>query len=323
MSRVVDVPSLLAALKIPVVRQAGTAVWCCCPIHLERTPSWFIRDDPGDRFHGSSRCYGCKGGWFPVQLVQAMLGLKTQKEAYEWLRTMPTVEQPLPQRVEVVSRVSSPRLVVPREVRFDDWPDRYREYLTERRHMPWDQVMRWELGYVDRESPSELADRLFIPARDSQGTLLSYTCRAVGNARRRYREPRREEGASGAAVFGELLWPALPKGDVVVVEGAFNALAVERASPKPVAFAALMGSSLHPLQVMKLSRFPHVILATDPDSAGEKAAIALEGALARYCKVSRIRIPVGEDCDSMPEAQLRDLLGRALEPCSAPTVSST
>lgn len=227
---------------------------------------------------------------------------------------MPQIEQPLPRRVEVVSKTEARRLVVPPEVRFDDWPERYSEYLTERRHMSWEQITRWGLGYVDRDSSSELADRLFLPARDAKGSLLSYTARAVGNARRRYREPRREEGASDAAILGEAAWPGLPGDVVVVVEGGFNGYAVERASPRPVAFAALMGSSLHPLQVLKLTRFPRVVLATDPDKAGEKAAIALRGALARYCQVSQLSIPAGQDCDSLPAEQLRDLLGRALEP---------
>lgn len=312
MSRAVDVPSLLAALKIPVVRQAGTAVWCCCPVHGERTPSWFIRDDPGDRFHGSAHCYGCKGSWFPVQLAQVLLGLKTQQEAYEWLKTMPAIEQPLPRRIEVVSVTSAPRLVVPSEVRFERWHDRYADYLADR-HVTPDQISRWGLGYVDRDSPSELADRVYLPALDAKGRLLSYTCRAVGKARRRYREPRREEGASDAAVFGELLWPSLGKDVVVVVEGAFNALAFEREAPRPAAFAALMGSSLHPLQVLKLSTFARVVIATDNDEAGQKVARELRGALCRYTQAELLLVPEGLDFDALPPEQLRDLLGRALE----------
>lgn len=304
-----DVPALLEALRIPIVRRAGEVYWCCCPLHGETTPSWFIRERPGDRFHGAWHCYGaCKQSGWPVQLVQQMLGMKTQAEAFQWLRTMPAVDQPVPQRIEVQHVGVRSRLEVPPEVRFDDWPERYREYLTETRHMPWTQVERWGLGYVDRDSTSELADRIFIPALDRAGRLLSYTCRAVGKARRRYREPRREEGANDAAIFGERVWGSRPPHAVVVVEGAFNALTVERCSHDPVAVAALMGSSLHPLQVMKLANYPRVVLALDPDKAGEKAAVELRAALSRYTKVERLEIPTGFDCDSMPVEQLRELL---------------
>ncbi len=313
MSRSVDVPSMLAALRIPVVRQAGEALWCNCPIHGERTPSFFVRLRPGDKFSGSSHCFGCGWSGFPVQLVQKLLGLKTQGEAYEWLRTMPQVEQPLPRRVEVVPVPLVRALAVPDAVEFDAWPSRYADYLLERRRVTPEQRARWGLGFVPRDSESELADRVWIPAHDAGGRLLSYTARAVGNARRRYREPFRSEGASSAAVFGELLWPALPKDVVVVVEGSFNALAVERCSPRPVAFAALMGSSLDTLQVLKLSRFARVLLATDPDKAGEKAALALRGALARYVKVDQLAIPAGQDCDSMEPDALRALLASAFE----------
>ncbi len=318
MSRSVDVHSLLAALKIPVVRQAGTAIWCCCPLHGERTPSWFIRDNPGDSFHGSSHCYGCGWSGFPVQLVQRLLALPTQREAYLWLVNMPAVEQSLPRRIEVVSVPLARALARPEAVWVPmvlaDWQSRYLDYLLEDRHLTEAQVRGWGLGYVERDSASELADRVYLPAEDAGGRLLSYTCRAVGNAKRRYREPHRAEGANDAAILGELRWPSLPKDVVVVVEGGFNGYAAERASPIPVAFGALMGSSLHPLQVLKLANYPRVLLATDPDKAGEKAAIALRGALARYTHVEQLPIPVGHDCDSLPVQQLRDLLGRALQP---------
>lgn len=312
MTRAVDVPSLLAALRIPVVRRAGEVYWCCCPLHGERTPSWFIREKPGDRFHAAAHCYGCKWSGWPVQLVQKLLNLPTQAEAQEWLRTMPAVEQPLPRRVQVVSVPTVRALAVPDEVEFAAWPSRYADYLRERRNIPDDQRDRWGLGFVPRDSESELADRVWIPARDAGGRLLSYTARAIGAARRRYREPRREEGPSSSAVFGELLWPALPKDLVVVTEGAFNALAVERCSPRPVAFAALMGSSLDTLQVIKLTGFKRVVLATDPDKAGEQAARQLRAALARYTSVSQMPLPPGQDCDSLPPGELRALLASAL-----------
>lgn len=258
----------------------------------------------------TGNCYGCKESGWPVQLVQQMLKLKTQQEAGVWLRDMPAVEHPLPRRVQVIHVPMVRRLAVPAAVEFECWPARYADYLDGR--MPRDQRDRWGLGFVRKDSESELADRVWIPAHDAGGRLLSYTARAIGKARRRYREPRREEGASGAAIFGELLWPSLPRDVVVVVEGAFNGLAVERCAPRPVAFAALMGSSLDTLQVLKLTTFGRVVLATDPDKAGEKAARALKAALARYTKVTQMPLPPGQDCDSIPPDDLRALLDSAL-----------
>lgn len=316
----IDVEALLAALRIPVARRAGTAVWVCCPLpeHNERTPSFFVRDDPGSSFHSSSHCYGCGWSGFAPQLVQKLLGLKTQREAREWLRKMPAVERPLPRSVEVApapapvvapASVARPEAVEMGQLR--DWPERYRSYL-EGRSVTAEQVARWGLGYVPRGADSPLADRVYLPAHDAQCRLLSYTARAVSSrARRRYREPYRSEGASPAAVFGEVWWQGLPVEHVVVTEGAFNALAVERALPE-VAVAALMGSQVHPLQVLKLTRFRHVVVVTDPDAAGDKAALALTAALARYVASTRVRLPPGEDPDSLDPHDLRSLLASAL-----------
>jgi hypothetical protein len=163
----------------------------------------------------------------------------------------------------------------------------------------------------DNGEPAPLAGRIWIPAHDAGGRLLSYTARAIGEARRRYREPYAKEGASPAAIFGELRWPVLDRRRVVVTEGAFNAMAVERVAPGlPV--AALMGSSLDPLQVLKLTRFETVLLALDPDKAGLKARAQLRGALARYVKIVDVAIPAGQDCDSLPAEQLGALVHQAL-----------
>ncbi len=308
-----DIPRLLDALGIPVVRRAGEVYWCCCPLpdHTERTPSWFIRERPGDRFHGAWHCYGCKESGWPVQLVQRLRSLETQSEANKWLLTMPEAEVIAPRRVEVVSREVSRALQIPDAVEFEDWPDRYADYLEGRR-VTLEQRASWGLGFIPKDSDSELADRIWIPARDQRGTLLSYTARAIKPVRRRYREPFRSEGASSAAVFGELRWPELPRDTVVVVEGAFNALAIERATPRPVAVAALMGSSLDSLQVLKLTRFARVLIATDPDKAGVKAAAELQAALVRYCELALLPIPAGQDCDSMDPDELRALLASRL-----------
>lgn len=314
MSKSLDVPAMLAALQVPIVRTRGTQHWCCCPVHGEVTPSFFVRDDPSSEFHGAAHCYGaCKGSWFPVQLVQTLLKFKTQREAYEWLRTMPEIEQPLPQRIEVASIPVMPSpLKVPDAVRFERWPERYADYLSGRR-VDVAQRERWGLGYVDRSDELEpLADRVWLPARDAKGKLLSYTARAVGRARRRYREPHKGEGAQDGAVFGELFWADSPRDVVVVCEGGFNVLALERVSPRPLALAALFGSSLDTLQVLKLSRFPRVLLALDPDAAGNHAAQALRGALVRYTQVDELKLPEGQDCDSLDPDELRRRLVASL-----------
>ncbi len=323
MSRDVDVARLLSALGVEVERRVGEQHWACCPHpdHIDRTPSWFMRERPGDRFHASFHCFGCQFSGRPVQLVCTLRGC-TQSEAYEWLREMPALEHPVPKRVEVVSQTRSVlpgmhALRVPDEVRFD-WDEpgarRYREYL-EGRDVTASQVEAWGLGYVPNDD-SSLADRVWIPVRDGDGRLLSYTARAVASrasrAKRRYREPFDREGARKDAVFGEANWAHCKHAVVVVCEGAFNALAVERIAPPDIAIAALMGSSVDALQLLKLQRFERVVVATDPDRAGRKASNKLSSMLARYARVQSMALPDGQDCDSMPADELSALLGSVL-----------
>ncbi len=246
-------------------------------------------------------------------MAQRLLGLKTQKEAFLWLRDMPVIASPIPKSIEVVTLAPKMALQIPEGVEFgplDEWPSRYREYV-EGRHLTAVQVAAWGLGYVPRNSESPLADRIWIPAHDAGGRLLSYTARAIGAARRRYREPYAKEGASPAAIFGELRWPVQGREHVVVTEGALNSLAVERVAPG-VPVAALMGSSLDTQQVLKLIRFGVVLMAFDPDKAGNKVRAQLRGQLARYVKTRDIAIPAGQDCDSLPAEELRALVNHAL-----------
>ena len=109
---------------------------------------------------------------------------------------------------------------------------------------------------------------------------------------------------------------------MVVCEGAFNALAVERVWPGAEdreaahawglpAVAAIGGSVLRPMHALKLAAFREVLVLTDPDHAGEKVALELAGALGRHVVVKRVTLAPGTDADSIPGEDLRRALWAA------------
>lgn len=293
---VADVPRLLDRLGIRAQRR-GREWWACCPLHEEQTPSWQIRDDVGDlERHGRWRCLGqCHTGGSPVGLVMQLFELSSG-DAARWLRS----EAAAPASLGAITfrAAARPRLgmTLPAGVVIDaleEWVTPARAYAGTR-GLTEEQVDRWNLGYaVD----GRLAGRLVLPVYSAAGRLLNYTARSFQGAAKKYLEPSAAEGGDKGAIFGEEHWPIPAQREgvaVYVLEGAFDALAVERALPDS-AVAAVYGSQLLAAHVAKLSTFGELVIATDPDGSGEKFADRLEAAVTRWKPVRRVRLPRGND----------------------------
>lgn len=309
-----DVDALLARLDIQAVRRG---VWrvarCPSPEHDDHSPSWAIRDEPGSTRHATHRCLACGFWGGALTLVRAVLRCD-REQALEVLATLERAGPNVPLAVELVERGGSPFLgeaAVPDGVYFEPlglWPAAAREYLNER-GVYERQVERWGMGYAVE---GELAGRVVFVVREPGGRVVGWQARSWKGKRPKYKNPSRgAPGVQQGAVFGMEHWPSSGRGSrrVVVVEGPFDGLAVEAATGEP--FACLTGSDLHPAQVQRLSAWGELVVATDPDEAGDKAA-ALVGGMARWARVTRARLPEGEDCSSLyarDPGRLRLLLG--------------
>lgn len=301
MLRVINPEHLLERLGIRF-QAKGNQLWANCPNpdHRERTPSWRMIVEPGNPKNNSHRCYGCGFGGWPVHLVETVLKC-SREDARAWLRDI-EADPPIPFELGVEHKTLPRKFVLPPGVvfaPFDQWPKVPREYLERDRKVPAWQVVRWGLAYTAPEWDKEtnpLSGRIVFPVRDNTGKLLYYTGRTYLDSKRRYKEPSKAEGANLGAVFGEQHWRA-GRGLVVVTEGALDALAVERACRCQV--GGLFGSQLMQGHLTRLSTFHRVLIASDPDNAGNKVVRELEGYLRRTAKVERVEIPEGEDCASL------------------------
>jgi hypothetical protein len=278
------------------------------------TPSWSIKDSHGSTQHGFHRCFGCKWGGGPIELVKTVLGHARGSFSLRYLRERGLLleEQGLSELAVKLVEYESRRVsdgcmqsVLHAGGDLRMWGTVARRYAIARGLLQW-QVTRWSLGYaVD----GYFAGRLVLPVYSAQGRWLAAAARTYVGAEVRYLTSPREE-SDESAVFGEEYWPDRPQRcTVIVCEGALNALACERAGARYV--AALHGSEVLSGQLVKLSKFGRVLIGTDNDKAGNLATDKLIAALARHCSLVRMGFPTGVDaCDLERTApqKLRELV---------------
>lgn len=317
------VERVLARLGIEAKRQ-GREQLALCPSkdHDDKHPSWRIRDEEGHERDGFHNCFSCSFGGGLIELVKEVLGFKS-REAKEWLATDAPVPIP-PSAVELRSNPPGFRLPAGVEIApLRQWPTPARRY-AQSRHLTPGQVDRWGLGYA---LAGRLQGRLVVPVRDRRGLPCGYTARGFEGQSKRYLEPEAWEGADQGVLFGEQHWAGcnVATGTLIVVEGALNALAVERALahverkdcrdivPQMPCLAATRGSQLSPAAALKLAAFREVIVATDPDPAGDRLAEQIAWVLARQgVRCERARLPEGTDADETEPGALAEVVDSAL-----------
>lgn len=307
-ARNVDILAVLKRLEIDVRRSGGREVWACCPLHrdprgfVETKPSFRIRNEPDSEKHGFYQCFGsCEGirrSGSVFKLVQLLLELESRSDAKRWIggENLET-EREQPRRIIVDAKdpkickrgVEHPIGVIVAPVA--RWPQMAREYL-DKRGIPVEQAERWELGYGKF---GKYANRIFFPAYDTQNRLLNFTTRTYVDADQKFKEPPENSGAEKSAVFGEAFWPCHDKRKVVVAsESAINVLASEREVPE-FSHGGIFGSEVLPGHLLRFASFDTILVASDPDKAGEKYFRAIRTGLARSKKVERVMIPDGTD----------------------------
>jgi hypothetical protein len=302
---VIDPATLLERLGIEW-RPRGRMLIAVCPHpdHDDHKPSWAAWEDDAGRFR--HRCLSCGFGGGPANLVMAALGLD-RRAAHDFLDGTESAGPPPPLhlRVEVRHRWPPGPVKVPEEVwigePLSDWPAPARRYL-EKRRITQVEVDRWGMGYaVD----GHLAARIWIPVRDRHRVLVAWTGRSFAGG-----EPKYDSSTEAAAgvLLGEHLWTGLRT--IVVVEGPFDAIAVDAVTRGRWAVGALRGSvaghAIHPGHALKLADFDRVIIATDPDKAGERAATLVSG-VSRWTDVRKAKLRPGEDCAKLYERDPEEL----------------
>jgi len=305
-----DVGNVLKRLGIEG-KGRGEHLVALCPYHDEHNPSWRIRRR-GEKA-GLHWCQACQSGGDIIDLVKHVKSYGTREGAKAWLERAGEEVTEKDLEIDPVRMVYAP--LARRGFRMppgfegagdlEGWPTIAVDYAGSR-GIGQEQVRRWGIGYA---LEGRLKGRIVIPIRNARGALVSYVGRTFVGAERRFLYPREEERAEMGVLFGEERWPGVEtrvSTTVVVTEGAIKSLAVERATG--LHHAAVGGSGLRLGHVAKLATFGTVVVLTDADDAGEALGASLEGSLARHVKVRRVRLPPGQDADTVSVEELRGAL---------------
>lgn len=296
-----DIPALLRVLGIMPTGRNPRALMARCPHpdHDDKEPSWSILLGPG-RKAGSHYCHGCSWGGGPAELVEAVLGLSGWAEAIDWIKRsgLELGEQGRALGVRLVANGKSSGFSMPFEVvigkKLAEWVTPARRYAI-KRGITDEDIDRWGLGYA---VGGRLGGRIVVPIESNAGKLLGYSARSFDGGEPRYLGPIRKNGVSSGAVFGERWWPVddSQRERVVVCEGVLDAMACARAGARHV--AALDGSHVDSMQLLKLASFADLVVLTDSDDAGERAATVLARA-SRWRRIVRINLPAEMDAADM------------------------
>jgi 5S rRNA maturation endonuclease (ribonuclease M5) len=151
-----------------------------------------------------------------------------------------------------------------------------------------------------------LAGRCVIPIRDENSRLIAYAGRAVLGELPKYRFPA---GFRKSHVLFNLDRARhTGGGNVIVVEGFFDALKVHQAGH---AVVALMGTSFSQRQSDLLAGyFPQVTLMLDGDPPGRRAADVIAQFLLAKMTVDKVELPPRVQPDQLSSAEINFLLAR-------------
>lgn len=311
------IETVLTALGLEVVDRRGGRAWLRCPYHgSEQAGAFFVRLI-GKR-QGQNHCFSCKKGGTLRELVMHVKSCG-EDAAIEFITNAEKGFEKPKLRARVVARppmLGRSRFQMPPEIIYEplkDWLSMAQDYARERCRITDEEVELFGIGHaVD----GRLACRIVLPWLGAGRIAGGYSARTYIDAEPKYLTPAEKDGADRATMFGEHLWPPLGQRKIVAVtEGALNGMAVRRARPLPI--AALGGSEIDPLQVTKLATFEYVLLVTDPDPAGNKAAFQLERSLMRHVKLGRADVPRGKDALDIQRERGLEALGALLDKATA------
>jgi DNA primase len=320
------------------VERAGRQWKACCPMHGEKTPSFYIYDD---HYH----CFGCGAHGDAITFIIQTEGASFT-EAVERLASEAGLEVPKPSPraaeterrrydlnavLDLAARSFQGRLFLP-EGR------RALEYLLGR-GLGEATIRRFGLGWsgpgrgaliadLAREGvePALMAEagltradpdggrvrelffeRVMFPIRDRAGKVISFGGRILGDGQPKYvNGPETALFSKRRTLYALDLARATRGAEIVLVEGYLDVIALHQAG-----FAgavAPLGTALTEDQLAELWRLsPAPILCFDGDAAGRRAALrAVELALPRLAHDRSLRfamLPEGEDPDTLVRRQ--------------------
>jgi DNA primase len=303
-----------------------------CPFHNEKSPSFSV--NPDRQFY---HCFGCKAGGDVFRFVQETEKVEFL-EAVELLSRRAGIPVPERRAGERAVRAPLLEALEQAATNYEQWladPERgraVREYLGSR-GIAHETVRAFRLGLapegwenltgrlvprageevlvqaglaVRREGKSgvydRFRDRLMVPLIGPGGAVVGFGARSLGDQPPKYlNSPETSVYHKGSFLFAleAARRYADAAGEIVVVEGYFDAIALHQAGLTHT--VATSGTALTADQARLLRRAaPRVALTYDGDEAGRDAMMrSLAVLLAEGLEVVVLDLPQGEDPDTL------------------------
>lgn len=296
------------------LKRAGTRYVCCCPFHVEKTPSFSVTPSRNSAF-----CFGCHWGGGPIKFIQERHGM-TFPEACRYLGDRYDIkwdeDEPTPE--ELAARYEREQLFRANDIAAKFFREMYRqskgaqEYAANR----WSEqtIEEWGIGYAPgrnsllrhikdlHENPEifikagliKVSDedghqydaffgRLMFPIHNTTGHIVGFTGRII--------EPKKNaEGKEPPKYINTRETPIFKKSEILF--GYFEArriaarrdiLNLVEGNPDVIRMAAIgqpntvapMGTALSSRQIEMIKRaVSKVVIIGDNDEAGRKAVIS-------------------------------------------------
>lgn len=323
------------------LERSGSRYRACCPLHEEKTPSFYVNEA-----HGFFKCFGCGAGGdalaflmqrerldFPGAVARAAEILRIPVEYNGTVGLEQWREQHRKEQDEKTALYNAAQKCA----------DAFHEKLTTGGGESFDHAGRtWSRSIVDafhlgvydippvkadlakRTGASLMINRHVFPIHDVQGRVVGFTGRTTGKAEKstpKYiNSPEAKEGAVGIYRKGEVLYGLFQNEMAIrsrehcfIVEGPTDVLALFTEALPAV---APCGTAFTESQAKLLCRFADrvtLFFDTDANRAGEKAARRALGAdgsiLPYFADVQVCFLPEGQDPDSFVRANPGKIAG--------------
>ena len=321
--------------RYATLRKKGARLAACCPLHHEKTPSFYV-----DPTKGLYHCFGCGKGGDVINFCQEIEGFSFV-EALDFLADLAGIE--LPKRgapgpgrdlIEGLRKINEDACAFYSEQLKHN--PKAQEYLRER-EISDNTVALFRLGYAPPQwdglhhflapkcEPSLLAqsglikinqngkpfdifrDRIIFPIQDAYGHVVAFGGRLLpGEEGPKYiNSPETPLYTKGKHLYNLNFAKAFLKKQplVVVVEGYLDAIQVYQAGIGNV--IASLGTAFTPEQARLIKRHtPAVTLNFDGDAAGFKAArTSIETMLRLDLDIRVMSLPENQDPDDFIRQQ--------------------
>ncbi len=327
------------------LKRAGRHLKACCPFHQERTPSFMVNPEK-QVYH----CFGCGAGGNIFSFLMQHERL-TFPEAVRQLAEQVGVRVPTEgaeprngAREELAILLEKTCDYFERMLADAESGRQARDYLA-RRGIGSDTAKRFRLGLsptgwdglvrvantkgvpLERLEAAGLAvkgqsghydrfrNRLIFPIADARNRVVGFGGRSLDGQEPKYlNSPETVLYSKGRHLFGlaQARAAIIERKTAIVVEGYFDCIALaEGGFPETV---SPLGTALTTDQVRLLKRYvERVILAFDPDAAGEAATLrGIELLLEEGLEVHVAELPQGLDPDEVLRAYGREKFERLL-----------